>query len=57
MATTGHVKEGVIVLDDPVVLPDEATVWIRLLDATDDESESGELTLHLPRVELRILFA
>jgi hypothetical protein len=45
MMYSGHVRDGVIVLDAPIALPDGAAVSVELVDAAADETQPGESTL------------
>lgn len=50
MTCRGHVKNGVVVLDEPVSLPDGARVEVSILPFTqepqiDDSSEAGKQRL------------
>jgi hypothetical protein len=45
MVYSGHVRDGVIVLDVPVVLPDGAAVSVELVDAASGETQPDESTL------------
>ena len=45
MIYKGHVEDGAIVLDDPVTLPDGATVKVELAEDRQAADEAGASTL------------
>jgi hypothetical protein len=45
MTYRGHVKNGVVVLDDPVALPEGCKVAVVLTPATEGAGENGTPTL------------
>jgi hypothetical protein len=45
MTYRGHVKNGVVVLDDPVALPEGCEVAVVVTSASEEPAENGEPTL------------
>ncbi|HNR33137.1 MAG TPA: hypothetical protein PKI11_19765 [Candidatus Hydrogenedentes bacterium] len=43
MTCRGHVKDGVVVLDEPALMPDGALVEIRVVDADIETDEDNDV--------------